>query len=348
MPPRGEQERIVDRIELLFSDLDKGEALLKKVQQQLANYRQSVLKAAVTGELTKDWRKKNKSKQENGEALLSRILAARRKNWKGRKKYQEPETPKDIFFSETPESWAIATIDQISSAVDYGSSAKCNSDASGVAVLRMGNIQNGSLDLEDLKYLPHRHGEFPKLLLNKGDLLFNRTNSPELVGKTAVYKNKPQKCSFASYLIRVALIDVEPDYVSAFINSVFGRVWVKAVVSQQVGQANVNGTKLKSLAIPLPPQREQDEIVQRLDDIFSQIDVFETLCTAELKRNTLLRQAILKSAFSGKLVAQDPADEPASELLKRIQQDNAVKKTRKAAPPKEKGRRGRKPRSRAA
>lgn len=335
------QERIVDRIEQLFSDMDKGEELLKTVQKQLTTYRQSVLKAAVTGELTKDWRKKNKKHLESGEKLLARILESRRKNWKGRGKYEEPEEPKDIYFSEIPETWATATIDQISSAVDYGSSAKCSSDDSGVAVLRMGNIQNGILDLEDLKYLPQKHDEFPKLLLDKGDLLFNRTNSAELVGKTAIYKGQPKKCSFASYLIRVKLIDVEPEYISAFINSAFGRAWIKAVVSQQVGQANVNGSKLKSLAIPLPPKDEQQEIVQRLENIFSQIDVFGALCAGELSRSARLRQSILKSAFAGKLVAQDPADEPASEILARIKSDDNPKTKTKAIAP----RRGRKPRS---
>jgi len=339
--PLNEQKRIVDRIEQLFSDMDKGEELLKTVQKQLATYRQSVLKAAVTGELTKDWREKNKKKLESGEKLLARILESRRKNWKIRGQYQEPEEPKDKSFSEIPLSWAIATIDQISSTVDYGTSAKCSTDSSGVTVLRMGNIQNGTLDLEKLKYLPKNHDEFPKLLLEEGDLLFNRTNSAELVGKTTVYKSKPKKCSFASYLIRVKLIDVEPDYVSAFINSAFGRSWVKSVVSQQVGQANVNGTKLKALSIPLPPKSEQEEIVQRLENIFSQIDVFESLCTAELKRSNTLRQALLKSAFSGKLVAQDSADEPASELLTRIKSGDGVKTKAKAATP----RRGRKPRS---
>ena len=318
LAPLPEQRRIGDKIETLFSDLDKGEEYLRQVQTLLKRYRQSVLKAAVTGELTKDWREANKHRLESGEDLLQRILKSRREKWQGRGKYQEAEEPKGRYFSEIPKTWAAATIDQISSAVDYGSSAKCSSYDSGVAVLRMGNIQNGDLDLEDLKYLPHKHDEFPKLLLDEGDLLFNRTNSAELVGKTAIYKGKPKKCSFASYLIRVKLIEVEPEYISAFINSAFGRAWIKAVVSQQVGQANVNGSKLKSLAIPLPPRDEQKEIVGRVSQIFAQIDAFEALCEAELKRSATLRQSILKAAFSGQLVPQDPADESATALLERI------------------------------
>ena len=102
--------------------------------------------------------------------------------------------------------------------------------------------------------------------------------------------------------------------------------------SQQVGQANVNGTKLKALAIPLPPADEQEEIVDRVSDIFSQIDAMEKWCEDGLKRSASLRQAILKHAFSGKLVPQDPADEPASELLKRIAATrDASKPTKKRA-----------------
>ena len=90
--PLNEQKRIVDKIEKLFSDLEKGEALLKQVQQQLGVYRQAFLKAAFTGELTKDWREKNKHRLESGEALLKRVLTLRRVNWKGRGKYKEPVT----------------------------------------------------------------------------------------------------------------------------------------------------------------------------------------------------------------------------------------------------------------
>src|SRR5690606_6999959 len=105
----------------------------------------------------------------------------------------------------------------------------------GVPVLRMGNIVDGRVVADDLKYLPADHSEIPRLLLEAGDILFNRTNSAELVGKTAVYTGHPNPCSFASYLIRVrTLPGTNPHYVSAFINSPHGRDWVASVVSQQV------------------------------------------------------------------------------------------------------------------
>lgn len=324
LPPLAEQHRIVDKIETLFAQIDKGEEAVRQVQTLLKRYRQSVLKAAVTGELTADWRAAREGQLEHGRDLVSRILKSREDNWQGRGKYKPPVEPVTTGLPDLPEGWVWASVDQLSSAVDYGSSAKCGNDSSGVPVLRMGNIQDGELSFENLKYLPVDHGEFPNLLLHDGDMLFNRTNSAELVGKTAVYRNDGSPCSYASYLIRVKLSQAFPELVAAFINSVFGRAWVRSVVSQQVGQANVNGSKLKALAVPLGPLEEQAEIVDRLAEENSRHRVLEKWCVAELTRSAALRQSILKDAFSGKLVHQDPADEPASALLDRIRQKRSA------------------------
>jgi type I restriction enzyme, S subunit len=126
-------------------------------------------------------------------------------------------------------------------------------------------------------------------------------------------------CSFASYLIRVRLLDgVMPDLLAYYLNSTLGRAWIASVVTQQVGQANVNGTKLQALAIPVPPAAEQARIVAEVERRLSLIDDLEAVVSANLKRAGRLRQAILKRAFEGKLVPQDPADEPAEALLARI------------------------------
>lgn len=319
--PLAEQKRIVDKIELLFSYLDEGERLLEQVQKQISTYRQAVLKAAITGELTKEWRAENRDKVESGKELLQRILEERRKSWKGRGKYQELDAPDISGLPELPEGWVYATIDHVSLSVDYGSSSKCCLDSKGVPVLRMGNLNDGALDLGNLKFLPFEQPEFPHLFLKNGDLLFNRTNSAELVGKTAVYKGLPPVCSFASYLIRVRLLHVHPDLVAAYINSVYGKAWIRAVVSQQVGQANVNGSKLKALVIPIPPLKEQEQIANKLTQTMSQMDGLQDHCRIQFKKNTALRESILRTAFSGELVNQNPDDEPASELLVRIQEE---------------------------
>ncbi len=335
LPPIKEQTRIVAKLEELLSDLDVGVAELKAAQKKLAQYRQSLLKAAVEGALTAEWRAKNPPTETSAQ-LLERILTERRARWEAKqlakfkeqgktppkdwqKKYPEPVKPDTEGLPELPEGWVWATINQLALAQKYGSSAKTNEDSNGIPVLRMGNIQGGELDFYPLKYLPITHNEFPDLFLEDGDMLFNRTNSPELVGKTAVYRSQISPCSYASYLISVKFTELfMPEFASTYINSAFGRNWVKSVVVQQVGQANVNGTKLAALAVPLPPLKEQTEIVATLETALTAVKEQQAAIELALKQSAAQRQNILRAAFSGQLVPQDPNDEPASVLLEHI------------------------------
>ncbi|MBX9849011.1 MAG: hypothetical protein K2X64_06925, partial [Rhodocyclaceae bacterium] len=177
--------------------------------------------------------------------------------------------------------------------------------------------------------------EFPDLLLQDGDLLFNRTNSPELVGKTAVFRSQLSPCSYASYLIAVRFSrSFIPELASTYINSVHGRHWIKSVVVQQVGQANVNGSKLAALLVPLPPLDEQKALLTLLDEQLVSVRQQEKSIEHSLSQSAAQRQNILRAAFSGQLVPQDPSDEPAADLLVRIRasRDAATpaKRTRKA------------------
>lgn len=344
IPPLPEQRRIVAEIEQQFSRLDAGVAALKRVAANLKRYKAAVLKAACDGSLTADWRAAHPDAEPAG-VLLKRILAERRRRWeqaerarmvargkpprddRWKARYAEPQPPNPADLPPLPKTWTWATVEQLSSVIQYGSSAKCATEGD-VPVLRMGNITtDGHIQVGELKYLPAKHDEFPELLLSPGDLLFNRTNSAELVGKSAVYRGEPAPCSFASYLIRVRLMDgaerAEPVYVAACLNSSLGRRWVKSVVSQQVGQANVNGTKLAAFTLPLPPHDEQLEIARRIDDSFSVAEHTVAEMDAAARRASHLRQSILRDAFAGKLVPQDPADEPAAALLERIRAGRA-------------------------
>jgi type I restriction enzyme S subunit len=331
LAPPHEQKRIVGELEKQFTRLDAAVAALKRVQANLKRYRTAVLKAACEGRLVSteaELASRKGRSYEPASELLNRILAERRalsraifgETDPGEKEPSETTAVQIQASRHLPEGWKLVTIEQVAETTDYGTSAKTEEDNCGVPVLRMGNItSDGRLDLQKLKYLPPGHGEFPRLLLKKGDLLFNRTNSAELVGKCAVYEGEPSACSFASYLIRARLTAAcDSRYLAACLNSDLGRGWIKTVVSQQVGQANVNGTKLKAFPFPLPPFREQQRIVAAIESAFSQADRLELLAATNVTRAERLRQAILKHAFEGKLIPQDPDDEPASVLLERI------------------------------
>jgi type I restriction enzyme S subunit len=340
LAPPEERNRIVEALDSYLSRLDESVALLERVQRNLKRYRASVLQAAVTGKLVPieaELARAEGRDYEPASVLLERILAERRRRWaeSGKKgKYEEPAAPDTTGLPELPEGWCWATVDQLSLEVKYGSSSKTNDDLTdGVPVIRMGNIQDGDVRYDVLKYLPVDHDEFPDLLLEPGDLLFNRTNSPELVGKSAIYRRAGSAYSFASYLIRVRfIVGVVPEFIAGFINSLDGRVWVGSVVVQQVGQANVNGSKLRACRIPLPPEREQARIVAELDRLVTVLNATEQSGRANLTRCARLRQSILKWAFEGKLADQDPADEPAADLLARIRADRAAAAAAPKAP----------------
>jgi type I restriction enzyme S subunit len=340
LPPLAEQERIVEAIEAQLSRIEAGVESVRNAQRALRRYKASVLNAACTGQLVPQ-----DPTDEPAALLLERILTERRERWETEQrekyaaqnkplpknwqdKYVAPAAPDTTDLPELPEGWVWASVEQVSQFLRYGSSAKTSNDSDGIPVLRMGNIQDGKLDLRDLKYLPYSHEEFPTLLLKAGDLLFNRTNSAELVGKSAVYEGLPNRCSYASYLISVrVLTGYSPKILSFTLNSNYGRQWIASVVSQQVGQANVNGTKLSALRVPLASLTEQDRIVAEVERRLSMVAALEQTMDATLKRAARLRQSVLRQAFRGELVAQDPADLSAEALLARIANDLAAPRT---------------------
>ena len=304
LPSLDTQQAIVARIDALFPEIDDGEAALARARSDLSTWRKALLKAAVTGELTADWRAANPP-TETGAALLARILADRRTRWladprnKG-KRYVEPTGPDTSALPLLPDNWAWATAGQVVRQTEYGTSTKCTEVPVGPPVLRMGNIQDGGIDWRKLKYAPVDE-QLP--LLMTGDVLFNRTNSAELLGKSAVFDSADDPVSFASYLVAVRLLIVNPHYFSAWMNSIFGRQWVSENKSQQVGQANLSAGTLMRMPLPVPPLAEQDRIVERVSQSRQGDDELLAEIIGHQTASATLRQSILAAAFRGDLVA---------------------------------------------
>jgi type I restriction enzyme S subunit len=202
----------------------------------------------------------------------------------------------------------------------------------------MGNIQNGKLDCTNLKYVPYDSEHFSSYYVQLGDILFNRTNSPELVGKCAVIDDDINAI-FASYLIRIKCRSdiVLSNYLSWWINSPSGRLWARFTRTDGVSQSNINASKLKSLLVPLPPIQEQHEIVHRIDALFAYADAVEAKVAAAREKTEKLRQSILAKAFSGELVPTEAElarregrdYEPAEVLLERINEGGKAGKSKR-------------------
>jgi type I restriction enzyme S subunit len=208
----------------------------------------------------------------------------------------------ELFIAEQDNDWADYHLGDLVTEFRYGTSEKAHAEPNGIPILRMGNIQDGRLDLTDLKYLYLADRDREKRLLQPGDVLVNRTNSPELVGKCAVFEGKGEY-TFASYLIRLRLdlTKAVPQLVAAYINSPTGRAYMFSHRKQMTGQANVNTKTLKAMPISLPPVEEQHRLVAYLDGLQAQVNELTTLQEATQAELDALLPSVLDRAFRGEL-----------------------------------------------
>jgi type I restriction enzyme S subunit len=293
LPPVDVQETLVAEIDTQLSRLDKAVTTLQGIQAKLKQARASILKAAVEGRLV-ETEAELAIRQGRTHELAAELLDTMDRQ-KNKKSATTSETAAPQW--DAPTSWEWTNIGHVSLKVKYGTSAKCQERGDGIPVIRMGNIQDGKIHMDKIKYLPKTHHEFPEQLLRKGEVLFNRTNSIDLVGKTAVFRgDSPHAC--ASYIIRVLPADgISPEFLAITLNSPFGRAWARHEASQQVGQANINSKKLMNFRFPLPPRLEQLRIKEEVDRRFSVLDQVEATVQTSLARCGKLQQAILKRAF---------------------------------------------------
>lgn len=219
------------------------------------------------------------------------------------------ELSHSIFLSlvEEVDYREVQTGDVIESS-QYGISQAMNEECEGYPILRMGNYdEKGEMDYSELKHVTLSDDEFEKYRLEKGDILFNRTNSKELVGKTAIFDGKLDEAVFASYLIRVFIDEDEilPEYFVRYLNSPYGRAEIDKKSKQAVSQANINSTELRNMRIPLPSLEEQKRIVEQVEGSEDRIEIIESSLT---HRNSIveeLRKSLLATAFKGELSRED-------------------------------------------
>ena len=331
--PVREQHRIVAGIEVLFAKLDEAIAALRRTQANLGRYRASVLKAAVEGRLTARWRSENPP-EESGEQLLERILAERRKRWeedrlaefaaKGRKppkdwksKYKEPVAPDASGLPELPEGWCWATVDQvarIASGQTPKGAAKLAKPSGPIPWYRVGDMTlpgNGRRLRRSRTYFFHDQvGRLGFKVLPPGSLVF-----PKRGGAIATNKKRELTSSSCVDLNIMALIP--PAVLRSWI-----WLWFQTVNLASIGDGSnvpqINNHDILPLALPLPPVAEQKTIGDRLKVYMDTSDESLDQVTKIRERSASLRQSILKRAFEGRLVPQDPDDEPAAVLLGRI------------------------------
>ncbi|MEH2235000.1 restriction endonuclease subunit S [Nostoc sp.] len=347
-PPLPEQYRIVAKVEELFTQLDAGVGLLKKVKAKLKRYRQAVLKAAVEGNLTAYWRTAHQGELEPASVLLDRILKQRREKWEAEQlakmkaqgktpkddswklKYKEPVAPDTSDLPDLPDGWCWASLQMIADVIDPNPSHRMPKYVeAGIPFISTENFSPpdsfdfsiGKKVLQETLYQQRRI-----LKIEEGDFVLSRIGT---IGKTRFLPISQDYCiSHALVVIKTLDNSINKRFLRYVISSNTVLNQAKKGV-QSVGVPDLGMAKIRCFAIPLIPFDEQNKILEEIEDAFSIIDQLEKTIDTNLKRAERLRQSILKQAFEGQLVPQDPKDEPAEKLLERIQAEKAKQVTTK-------------------
>lgn len=354
LPPLAEQHRIVARVKSLFARLHNGIVALKGTEIKLERYRASVLQAVVEGRLTEQWRKKNPP-EESGAELLRRILTERRNHWeteqlakfeaKGKnlprqwkKKYREPVGPDTSGLPHLPDGWCWATVDQLATVI--GGLTK-NPSRSGLPVkypyLRVANVYADEIRLDDVRTIGVSESELARVVLRPGDLLIVEGNgSAAQIGRVAEWQGALAECCHQNHLIKVrcAGSECKPRWMLLWLLSAAGRRTVQRKASSTSGLYTLSLSKVRALPVPLAPAREQAWAIRLADSKCDAAGIVQRQVEAGAAiRAAALRQSILKRAFEGGLVPQDPNEEPASVLLEHIRAEReAGSKRRKRRP----------------
>jgi type I restriction enzyme S subunit len=347
LAPTGEQRRIVEAIDSYLTRLDAAVASLERALAKLKAYRASVLKAAVEGRLVPteaSLARAEKRDYESGKALLARILEERRRRWeetelarlnaagkapkddKWKAWYQEPIAPEASSVVDLPEGWCWATVCQIADHRLGKMLDQAKNRGMPRRYLRNANVRWFTFDLADVSEMRVEDGELDEVSIRAGDVVVCEGGEP---GRAAVWQKVDEP-----FVIQKALHRVRPaEGVSPwFLTYVFAAEAAAGRLAKGFTGSTIKhftGEALRKYRFPFPPREEQQRIAEAVEEALSVIAAVEKTVETAQRRACRLRQATLKWAFEGKLVDQDPADEPAERLLARIQTDRAVGTTTK-------------------
>ena len=345
LPPTHEQRCIVERIEALFDEINRGVHSLRAAKRTIDLYRQSLLKSAFEGRLTADWRSENADKLERPNALLARIPEERERRYqtdiddwqrsiaewrKGGENGRKPAKPKrpegfDLLCTSDHVPWPSVRVQALLDApLINGRSVK--DKMGGFPVLRLTALKNGKIDLRESKEGDWSRDDAEPFFVERGDIFIARGNgSKKLVGIGGGVLNDPMPIAFPDTMIRVRLDTsaVRPEFFLLAWNSWTVRQQIERAARTTAGIYKINQNHVSAFVLPLPSLMEQAEMARILYARLEAAEMLDMEIDGNLARAEALRQSILKKAFSGRLVPQDPTDEPASALLARIRDERA-------------------------
>ncbi len=358
LPNNVVQRAIVTKIENMFTSLDKGIEDLKKAQEQLKIYRQSVLKKAFEGELTKEWREKQ-TNLPTAEELLEQIKVERKKyyekhlsDWKiavkeweeNGKEGKKPSKPKQLLnfnihtevFETLPNithEWSWCCLGNVfKESPQNGLYKPSSAYGNGTKIVRIDNFYDGKLyDPNTFKMLEISDAEIKKYMIVHDDLLINRVNSIEYLGKCCLVKGINENVVFESNIMRITFLSniVSSKFINLYLVGTVGNQQIKRFAKHAVNQASINQTDVSLTPFPICSLQEQQQIVKEIESRLSVCDQVEKTIEESLEKAEALRQSILKKAFEGELLTDSeiaeckkaPDYEPASVLLERIKKE---------------------------
>jgi type I restriction enzyme S subunit len=359
LPGLKEQARIAEKLDELFSDLDAGVTELIAARKKLAHYRQSILKAAIEGTLTTEWRERN-TVRESGSQLLARILVERRKRWEANQaakfseqnrvppkgwenKYVEPPGSDEAVDTNVPSGWTRATVLQLGE-VQLGRQRTPDkvTGTDPTKYIRAANITEKGFDLVDVLQMDFSPDERNVFALKPGDVLLTEASgSPEHVGRPAIWKDVKELYCFQNTVIRFS-----PNGISSEFAFWMFLAWQKLGKFQKVaggiGINHLSAGKFSRISLPLPSLSEQQEIVRLLSSAWERSSSHERAIEFSLKQAVAQRRGILKTAVTGKLVPQDVLDDQPASLLKKIEMHLESQKARPITPKRKKAKKVRK------